>query len=835
MSEPRPTGPFKNRAPAWPVLLAFIAGILLDHFASDELELGGLLLFSCIASAIWLTLTRLYPRFALPALLLVIAGSGSVWHHLQWAVAPSDHILRYAQPEPAACELQLTLLDVPTVDRETLPDFATAWPDEPRSRFQAEVVGLKKQGQFVPCSGKLLVSVTGEMPSWKAGQTLTAQGMLRELTPPRNPGEYNFAEAMRRQQIYVSLFCESPEATQLQSRAASHTPVFGQTLNQLRYDILQVLQQTLPAEQAAVAAALLLGERDTLSATQQTSFRRSGLAHLLSISGLHVGLFGFALFATGRFLNLPPRSVAILTAAGMTACLLAAESRAPVLRAWILGMTLLGMSQLQRPISLIQGLAISGLVVLLINPTWLFDTGTHLSFLAVGTILILMTMKPLPGPWDSVDQEEQQTSWWREEAATAFRLSVGITVVLLPLFGHVFHRVALAGIPGTVLALPLLMAVMLMLGIHLLWSTLCLAIAAPSAVLLTGWPTAFLLSCLSDLAAWFSSVQLLNWFSRRPSAAILLLLYASAGLALYCRGRTRPLRPRWAIGWTAIVLLLFEMPLTGSIDQQELCECRLLSVGHGNACLIRGPNGECVLIDGGSMENGQRAARAISASLADMQADRLAAVVISHTDTDHLNAVPFLLEELPIGRILVNPAGLDPDHPGFREVAERASARNIPLVALQAGDTIPLGSKASLNVLQCPPHPKAGFGNDNADSIVLELIAAGRRMLIPGDVSGRGQQQLIDSVPGGFDAILVPHHGSKRDNDETFASWADPQLTLVSCGFDVDREFLETTYAHSQPFFTSTGAIRLTINERGAMQLSQWQPDQSWAVVRSSE
>jgi len=835
MPAARQTAPFANRTPAWPVLLAFIVGILFDHFLLFTMSLGRQLVCLTLLLLSWAAASRFHRPLPLILLLAATAMSGSIWHHLRMSVVAPDHIVRYTRPEPLPFQLQLTLLEPPTLDRETLPSFASAWPEEVKSRFRARVTAFQHAGRVVPATGTVLVSVTGELPVWQAGTAVLARGTLRELTPPRNPGDYNFAAAMRREGIRVSMFCESSDAIELCTNRDRNSEGSWFWLDRLRSRAHDLITATLPEQQAAIATALLLGDRDDLNEAQQEAFRRSGLAHLLSISGLHVGLFGLALFAFGRFVNLSPRKVALLTAAGMTFCLLAAELRPPVLRAWILGMVLLSMTQLQRPISLLQGLALSGWAVLLVNPAWLFDTGTHLSFLAVGVILLILVAKPQAGVWDEPEAAEEKQPWWVRQTIAAFRLSLAITIVLLPLLGHTFHRVGLAGIPGTVLALPLLTAAMAILGIHLLWSSLCLRLSIPFAAILTAWPADLLLQGLAKLSTVFAEFSPFNWFSLRPPAHVVFVIYLLAGLAVYLRGLRKPLRPRWLIGWTGIVILLFEAPLfIPQIDPTE-CECRFLSVGHGNACLIKGPNGQTVLIDGGSMENGERAARAIEASLADMQVDRLSAVVISHTDTDHLNAVPFLLNRLPVGRILVNPAGLTPEHTGFNEVAERAAQMGTPLIALQPGDRIPLGQNSELTILQCPAHPRAGTGDDNADSLVLELTVEGSRLLFPGDVTGNGQQELTTNHTGEFSVLLAPHHGSRRDNGDSFARWAAADQIVVSSGFDVDREHLATVYADRPIAITADGAIRLTIDADGNIEMSQWQPEQCWGPIRSSE
>ncbi len=287
--------------------------------------------------------------------------------------------------------------------------------------------------------------------------------------------------------------------------------------------------------------------------------------------------------------------------------------------------------------------------------------------------------------------------------------------------------------------------------------------------------------------------------------------------------------------WTVGLIFVFEGSAIWSRTTADVLECRILSIGHGNACLLKCPNGRTLLLDAGSMENGAYAAQVIRASLADMQAERLDAILISHTDLDHLNAIPFLLQEFPVQQILLNPVGLTPKHSGMLAVIETAFARNIPLRVLQPEDRLPLDSNLEMQVLQGFTSPLENPGNDNAASLVVSVEAFGCSLLFPGDISGTGLQQLLQKPPRKTDILLAPHHGGRKENTPDFANWANARVVVVSAGFSFQPATLEAVYSPETPLLlTSQGALRCRVSRDHHYQIEQWQPGQYWQPVFSS-
>ncbi len=764
-------------------------------------------------------------------------------HHLQWNVSSPDSLSRYAGKDSIPVRLVARIETEPVLLINRSAQYISAWRKNDKTRCVIRALRLVQHDHSTMVSGKILLTISNDATHLRPGDTVFVIGKLRSLSPALNPAGFDFSKLMRQRGISGSLFCSSPEAVQkISSTSWSWSHFVIRPQQNLRRAIRSIYQRCLTEDSSGIANALLLGERHSLEEDVTFSFRRSGLMHLLSISGLHVGLIGWLCLILGRLLNFSQRSLLIFMMLGMTFCLLMAELRPPVLRAWLVGMVFISGWAMQRHVGFVQSLSMAAWLILIINPSWLFDRGTQLSFLAMFGIYGLWQI--LPGLFTEKNIFDGIPSESSSLSETVFRLaqllkkyilqslaiSLTITVLAIPLLANSFDRVTLSGIPATVISLPVLAINMILL--------ITLAIAGLLSSSLADWvavPASYSLNGLGWIADRFSNEQFLQWSSCKPDDWFLVGLYALGFAGYVCSSRTSHKYKSWLIfGWLiAVVLSVDNSLLNGaSFAWKKISaqlECRSLAVGHGNACLIKCPNQKTILIDAGSMENGQFAASIVRASLAEMGADRLDAILLSHTDLDHINAIPFLIDQLPIRKIFLNPVGLNPQHPAMLAIISKAFHKNIDLDVVRPGDLIQLDPDVEICIRQCPRSPLEKTGNDNADSIVVEIEYRSKRFLFPGDLEDEGQTRLMRQKSPGYDVLLAPHHGGKHENRPEFANWVKAKNIIVSSNESVSRSRLKSVYgASSNLYFTSEGAIRILVSDKGEIRLSQWQPGQFW-------
>ena len=525
----------------------------------------------------------------------------------------------------------------------------------------------------------------------------------------------------------------------------------------------RLLDAHLAPRTAAVARALMLGDRSGLGRDHRTAYLESGTVHILVVSGLHVGLLAWLLWRL-----LVPWTRGLRGRAAATLVLLAAYAaltggHPPVVRAAImLGFVFAGVLA-GRPVDALNSLAGAALVLMLYEPTLVFATGPQLSFLAVAAILLFVP-RPPPG-------ERGLGRRLLRSARDGVTVSVVVWLTLAPLLLARFGLLAPLGIGLSVPLVPLLSLILTLGPVTLL----CHAALGE----LHGWTWAAFdgVLALTDRLATLGAGE---WWSHAylhgPPEWWLAGFYAAL-LAPHVRlGRRAALL--WGVpaatAWLALGTFVgAQRTLPATVEYHQL------AVGHGACGVLLTPAGHAVLVDCGSLQGPKTVARAVLPFLHSRGIDRLDAVVLSHADLDHYNGVPALLERHRIGRVLVSPHFARGNPMSVPVLYGMLAARDIPVTPVGAGDVLAVGG-AELTVLQ--PQPDRAYSTDNAASVVMLLEAAGHRALLTGDVADESYGELLRTPSPRPDVLMAPHHGSRRNNTPALAAWAGAALVVASDG-----------------------------------------------------
>jgi competence protein ComEC len=319
------------------------------------------------------------------------------------------------------------------------------------------------------------------------------------------------------------------------------------------------------------------------------------------------------------------------------------------------------------------------------------------------------------------------------------------------------------------------------------------ALAAGLAVVTFGWlvpPLAPLLGALCGgalhltelMVAWAQSVPGAFSYCASPGAWWLAGLYGASGLWVAAPG----LRPNWrwqaslAMAWAAIgyASLAAGRPAPGEL------RCTFLAVGHGTCAVLELPGRQTIVYDAGSFGSPETATQVIASYLWQRGIDRINALVLSHADIDHYNAVPGLLDRLPVDVVYVSPMMFDPlatmgnlAAPNY--LRDILAERRVPLREIWMNDRLrTLDSDVAIDVLH-PPR-EGVLGRDNANSLVLVVEFRGRCILLPGDLEPPGIERVMADVPVDCDVLLAPHHGSEQSDPPGFAAWSTPEWVVMS-------------------------------------------------------
>ncbi|WP_324778828.1 DNA internalization-related competence protein ComEC/Rec2 [Thiobacillus sedimenti] len=630
------------------------------------------------------------------------------------------------------------------------------------------------------------------LPTVHAGERWRFTVRLKRPHGTHNPHGFDLEAWMLERDIAASGYVrEQPAPQRLDARAATPAAWLAAARAAIRERIFATLGE---ASYAGVITALVIGDQRGIPHDQWRAFTRTGVNHLLSISGLHVTMIatlaGWGLAFVWRRVpraaeRLPARQAGLLAAVASAAAYAAlAGFQVPAQRTlFMLGVLALAFwSRRQtRPFS---ALAWAVFVVLVIDPWAVLSAGFWLSFGAMAAIV-----------WASfgrVGQGGKLRAWVTVQGA--------VTLALAPALLLLFQQVSIVSPLANAVAIPVvswLVTPLALLGV----------IAPPlwhAAAALMGW--------LGQALAWAST---LPWaVATRPAPEGWPLLLALAGTLWLLLPRGFPARAMGALLWLP---LLF--PPRASIAPGSF-EADVIDVGQGTAVLVRTAQHALLYDTGPAFAESDAGERIVAPYLRATGVGALSGIIVSHDDNDHSGGLRSVLRDIPAGWLLHGLPASSPlldaaPSPLHCERGQRWQWDGVGFEILN-----PSGAA----------YAEAGR-RDNDYSCVLKVSRGGQSLMITGDAERRGELELLES---GADlastALVAGHHGSRTSSLPEFVARVHPQYGIFTVGYrnrfghphpqvvarfrDVDSRILRSDAA---------GLIRLTFGEAGVV-ASEYRP-----------
>ena len=596
-------------------------------------------------------------------------------------------------------------------------------------------------------------------------------------------------------------------------------------------DRLAAAAGALPPRQAALVRAIGAGDQSGVDPATLEAFARSGLVHLLSVSGLHLAVVAFGARGAIRWLLNrndalasrldPDRTSAALAAPVAVVYALATGAQVPVIRSALGALAVFVAALLQRELGALDALALAALCILAADPAALGDISFQLSFASVAGLALLTSPLrracPIPPPGPGARRWRRAAEWLLQAACA----SAAATAATAPLTAFHFRRLPLLAVPANLAGIPAGSALTVLAAAAAVAATASARLAGP--LLLACRPPAAALLWLADVfgAPSWSTVGLAS-----PGALGLAATYGLGLAALRLRGRAR-----WACAALAAAALLAPGPLRAlAARHRGGLEVTFLSVGQGDAAVLRFPDGSAAVVDAGGDPRGLRdpGARDVLPFLRDAGIRRLAAAFLSHPHADHLLGLPAVVQEIPPDRFLGN------GRHGGEEVA-RAWARLPAPGALARGD---VWERAGVRVEVLGPPAGAGAFTENESSLVLRVRFGETAFLFLGDVEAAGEAALVECGGVAADVVKVAHHGSRTASSEALAAAVHPRWAVLSLarhnpfGFPNAEALQRWEAAGAEVLRTDRGAVRFWSDGRTVRRVDPAGAIDAWALWR---
>jgi len=760
--------------PLIPIVIAYIVGLT----AGEYLDIPRTVLYVIIIgltflSAVWNLRSWPILRTSAILVLFLLLGILLVGLHLRPHFSP-NHVFHYAGKGRVNVEGLLT---------------QRAVPSPMRTKLYLRVERIYLPDGLINARGNLLITVKEYGGDLRYGDRIRFIGRLSHPRNFNNPGAFDYRRFLACKGIWVTGYLEKDTGIAIIARARGNA--FFQLMEAWRDRIRTLLDGSAPAETRGILKALILGEREEIPEGVKEEFVVAGVAHVIAISGLHMGIIALVIFSLAKWalrwaetitltLNIH-KAAAAATIPPLILYTFIAGARIPTIRAAIMIIIYLVSILLDRQRNLYNTLAVAGLVILLVSPPSLFDVSFQLSFTAVLAILYLVPRlwAIIPKPHPLLARKPSIYRTLSRKFLDFALISLAAMVGTWPLVAYYFNRVSFTGFLSNLIVVPLV-GLIVPLG---LLTSLVVLISAPLSSLL-----AAVASSLSHVVIWtvhlFASIPHASHYVVTPTP---LEIGLCSFLILYLTNirRMRRLVP--------ISLLLFAA-IVGDISYWYVkthlintLRVTFIDVGQGDSVLVEFPTGKRMLVDGGGFydDSFDVGRNVVAPVLWKKKITTLHYLVLTHPHPDHLNGLQFIASSFRIGEFWENGEGCS--SPPCFNLMETVRRRGIQHRTVH--DEIPPRWMNGVKVEVFNP-PRAGIksGKDpwsqtNNRSIVLKVTHKNHRFLLTGDVEEEAEVHLAQSGKDlRAEVLKAPHHGSQSSSTRRFLEAVKPTYAVFTVG-----------------------------------------------------
>lgn len=592
------------------------------------------------------------------------------------------------------------------------------------------------------------------------GQIVLVKGKLEAFDFPRNPGGFNEKLYMQTKRIDYKMFAEILSKGKIVNS-------FDSYIYKLHKKIKNMYETILPLKEASVLEAMLLGDKQSLDTSVKEIYRKSGISHILAISGLHISIISALLWLILDTLKLNKRvSSTIILTVLIVYCIFTGNSVSTTRAVIMIGIVLFG-NIIYYQSDIYTSIATAAFVLLIYQPLYLYDVGFQLSFGAVISIIVLSPVLErlyfIPKPI-------------RLYLISTLAASLGT----YPIIAYHFNTISVIGIVVNLLVLPLA-SILVCFGII---STVVSFIWLELGKFLCGI-VYFILVFYENICTIASNIPFSQIVTGQPNLILIFIYYTiilATAYYYYLNKQKRQSLKKYMLYMQIFLLIISAIVIFKPKD----LEIVYLDVGQGDSIAIHTAKNKNILIDGGGniskqLDEANTGTQIVLPYLRYKGINRLDCVFVSHPDGDHIIGILELLDYIKINQIFI--ADTDTKNDLLKILEMKASKYNIAINKLSKGNIVKVDDSISFECIYPSKDILIDSDDYNNNSLVLYMNYNNSKFLFTGDIEKEAEDRITkDYKKLDTDILKVAHHGSKTSSTQNFVDMVQPKVAVISSG-----------------------------------------------------
>lgn len=663
--------------------------------------------------------------------------------------------------------------------------------------YKSSINGLKEKSNC---------EINSDFPVNMIGNKVTVTGNKKEFNEAANQGNFSEKDYCYSKGIVLKINVNRINITD------DRTNEFKTIAYRLKTRFNDTLKNICSEKMAGVFMAVIYGEKGRLDEELEEIFADGGISHILVVSGLHISIAGMGIYVIlRRFMT--GKWAGVISSIVMIMYVMVAGGSLSAFRALIMFFLQLLGRLTGRIYDMKNAVVIAAIILIAENPYYLFNSSFLLSFGTVAGIAFI-----LPYVVDFL-----QT---KNVIIKSFVTSFTINIVNGPIIANTYYELPLYSVFLNIIVIPLMSVVVLcgILGILAgqIWDLAGTIIIYPAVLVMNFYELLCELSMKLPFArivtGHFEIWQLVLYYG--------FIIMAAFGMKYIARNEKPFIKPYMKAVSAAIVGIVLSLGLYISIPKRSVLT--FLDVGQGESSVFVSENGMVCVFDAGSTSNDKCGTYNILPYLKYSGISHIDYIILSHSDTDHINGVKDIINDNAIKVENVIAAAGDE---GFNDLIEEIRDSTEIIYGMEG---IHIENDATrISFINPGTDIEAADGSPDNDvnerSIVTVIETNGRKIVITGDIGDTTEERLVEkygnvsennySILADADVLKVAHHGSKYSSSDAFLSLTSPKLAVISCGEDnpyghPHKEALERLeqYAEKVEITYNTGAVTVYLD-----------------------